>query len=110
MGGKQGYRGPVSIIILGGMSKRIDDMCYEKNISYKQLARMAGISKSTLMHILEYNNCTTNTAISIARALGCSLDYLILGKKSNISKKETVEDFTYDLLDDFDRMKEQKND
>lgn len=78
--GRKGYVGPIERTILCDMGKRIDEMCYKRNISYKQLSEEAGIVQETIYRIFDGYGCNVDTAVKIASVLGCSLDYLILGK------------------------------
>lgn len=66
------------------MLNRIKKLCKEKNIAYKDLSDMTGISISTLSKMMAgmTNGPSIVTVSKIAKALNVSVDYLVYGERN----------------------------
>lgn len=71
-----------------GLQKLLD----ERNISKYRLSQLSGIPKTTILDICSgkssLENCTAKTVYSIASALDCTVESLLIQSSSNISVKE----------------------
>ena len=74
-----------------GLGKRLKDILKEKNITVQRLSEMTGISANTLYTIIKRDNKSiqAENLISIARALGVSVDTLI-GETMYIDTVENI--------------------
>ena len=70
-----------------GFKEILKDELIFQDIQTKELAVKTGISLSTLNHYLASNGNapSAENALKIAQALGVSVEYLMLGKKSDSS-------------------------
>lgn len=93
------------MIELEAMLIRIKKICKEKDISYRELSGMTGISLSTLSKIMAgiTKDPTIMSISKIAQALDVTLDYLIYGEKN---QKKTIT--PYDLLNEAGQFKAQE--
>ena len=66
----------------------------------KELAKLSGIKKSTIDSYLRENNYSPSveTAVCIARALGVSVEYLVLGEEATINKATVLQNPDMRLL------------
>lgn len=91
------------------MLNRIKKLCKEKNIAYKDLSNMTGVSISTLSKIMSsvIKDPSIVTVSKIAGALNVSVDYLVYGEKTNTAEtqKNTTDEghMLYDNLDTEDK-------
>ncbi len=67
------------------MKERIKDLKNQQNLTNSQLAELSGIPVGTLNKMLgsETKDPQISTIIKIAKALGVSADYIILGSNTN---------------------------
>ena len=93
-----------------GFKEILKDELIFQNIQTKELSVKTGISLSTLNHYLASsgNAPSAENALKIAHALGVSVEYLMTGKKSDVSDeikpkvKKLISDLNHLSDDDLD--------
>ena len=62
-------------------------------LTYKELSAKTGISKRTIISYVSGQSCmpSADVAVKLAKALNTSVEYLILGEKSNSATKKSEE-------------------
>ena len=62
-------------------------------LTYKELSAKTGISKRTIISYVSGQSCmpSADVAVKLAKALNTSVEYLILGEKSNSATKKSDE-------------------
>jgi len=69
-----------------GFRENLKAQLVYSDIRVKELAKLSGIKKSTIDSYLREDSYTPSVenAVSIARALGVSVEYLVTGKETNL--------------------------
>lgn len=62
------------------LGRRLYELREEKGWAQEELAEKAGLSAATVCSTERGHDLTLFSAICLADALGCSLDYLVLGR------------------------------
>lgn len=74
----------MSINLIGA---RIQHVCTLRGTTLAEVARQVGISKQQLYNVTAgRSDLSLHTAVEVAKALGCSLDYLV-GLDTVVSRK-----------------------
>ena len=62
-------------------------------LTYKELSAKTGISKRTIISYVSGQSCmpSADVAVKLAKALNTSVEYLILGEKSNSAQEKSDE-------------------
>lgn len=62
-------------------------------LTYKELSAKTGISKRTIISYVSGQSCmpSADVAVKLAKALNTSVEYLILGEKSNSNQEKSDE-------------------
>jgi len=73
-----------------GFKENLKEQLRFSGMYVKELAALSGVKKQTIDSYLNVHNCipSADAAVSIAKALGVSVEYLITGKEV---KQETVQ-------------------
>jgi len=68
-----------------GFKENLKEMLSFSGMYVKELAALSGVKKQTIDSYLNVNSCipSADAAVSIAQALGVSVEYLITGKEVN---------------------------